>query len=140
METAYDLNFKILNEGAEKHFFKYPLEPITCDKSKLKNQSGVYAIYVSNALTYIGSASDLSLRLNQHLKKVSEATKLQVSEVQCNYICFGNESEGHLSLEKFLIKKHNPIWNKTGFGRRPGNDTRQNKKLSDWDVKYGRNI
>jgi hypothetical protein len=100
-----------------------PLDDPTVNK--LNDDSGVYQLYRSDTLVYIGKADrSLPERLGQHLRKISGRQNISLSEMAftCLYVA---EDLSAVAPETLLIKRHQDTgeaqWNKNGFGNKdPG--------------------
>jgi Eco29kI restriction endonuclease len=91
----------------------------------LKADSGVYQLYRSGSLVYVGKADgSLPERLGQHLRKISGRQNISLSEMTftCLYVA---EDLSAVAPETLLIKRYQGegtvLWNTNGFGGRdPG--------------------
>ena len=94
----------------------------------------VYALHYNKELVYLGSSKN-GTRLREHRKKLMAAANIDCSLVQAQLlVCerFGIA----LMVEESLIDTYKPLWNDTGFGRRPGDDMREGGP-NIWGAKYG---
>lgn len=71
------------------------------------NCSGIYFLFDGNELVYIGKGWNCLLRIAEHTRKDSDK-----KFTSWNYISINDINE-YNRIEKELIKKHNPKYNKT---------------------------
>lgn len=85
------------------------------DLDELPNKTGVYAFYnEKNEIIYIGKSLRIKSRVEQHLKqaKTNKAIEMRPQIARIKYLLTGSELVA-LLLESKLIKKHQPIYNKS---------------------------
>lgn len=70
--------------------------------------SGVYRFFTGKDIIYIGSAINLKSRVNFTHQKLLRIIKDKVPNVMVSYIL----TEYYFSMERFLINKHKPFYNK----------------------------
>lgn len=98
--------------------------------------SGVYTVYHRGRLVYVGSTLNLRVRLGQHAKSVTQAKRIDTSDIRFR---FADCSDGSAvkCIEDRLIRYYGPVWNGLGFGRRPGKSA-DRLRHSRWDLEYDR--
>lgn len=106
--------------------------------------SGIYALYLRDALVYIGKASKgttkskrtLRGRLSEHVSKISGRRNISLDDMQCRYLTFS--SEWWVFAAEFALMTHyRPIWNESGFGSKvPGAGRPGTHRVSRWNEEY----
>ena len=80
---------------------------LIASKSLEGNCSGIYFLFDTNELVYIGKGWNCLLRIAEHTRKESDK-----KFTSWNYIRIDDKNE-YNRIEKELIKKHKPKYNKT---------------------------
>jgi hypothetical protein len=87
--------------------------------SEIPLSRGVYQLYLSNDLVYVGKASKLRARLTKHLRKIQGRSGLDLADVsfKClwmspNWITLAPESQ----LIALYKAQETAVWNGNGFG------------------------
>lgn len=114
--------------------------------SGLEGRPGVYQLYLSGDLVYVGKASrDLPRRLRKHLRKLSGRTNISLDDV--GFICLYVDEDLEASApEKMLIARYRSAgdvpWNTNGFGNNdPGKQRdRSLVKTNHFDALYPINL
>ncbi|MCU1641084.1 MAG: restriction endonuclease [Nocardia sp.] len=109
---------------------------------QIEDRPGVYQLYLSGALVYVGKASrGLPSRLANHLKKLSGRTNLNIHDI--GYVClYVDEDLEAAAPEKLLITKYRSNgeapWNTMGFGNKdPGRNRDETLvKANHFDARY----
>jgi hypothetical protein len=97
---------------------------------------GVYLVYQTNVLVYIGSTKNTNHRLHEHTESVTDALLIDETEILFRYaIC--DDLCARKCIEDRLIIWYAPLWNGLGFGRRPGQSA-DRQVPSKWDIMYQR--
>lgn len=80
----------------------------------ITQQSAVYGIYIGNYIVYIGTTNQLRCRIQQHFRSRCnpELKKALLSNLFNFSICVYVD-ERDFKLERQLIKKYRPIYNKS---------------------------
>ena len=90
--------------------------------------SGIYALYLRDALVYIGKVSrettkskrTLRTRLNEHVGNLSGRSNVSLADMTCRYLTFVSEW-WVFAAEFALITHYKPEWNGSGIGSKiPG--------------------
>ncbi|MCE5365117.1 Eco29kI family restriction endonuclease [Pseudomonas anguilliseptica] len=79
----------------------------------------------------------LRLRLNKHLRSISEARNLRESDFLCRFMILqGRATDMIGAMESYLIRQYNPLWNSyiDGFGINAPGAGRYNQSPSEWDT------
>lgn len=100
-------------EGISRNLFKDHKEIIT---ELIGDSSGIYALYDENELYYVGRASDLKRRVNQHLKDRHDAQWTHFSLFLIKKVDYIGD------LESLLIRIAEPVGNRA---KPKGRDSRQ---------------
>lgn len=80
---------------------------------------------------------DLSRRLREHARSISQTANLQIEDFWCRFMILGGvESDLIGAVEAALIRKYRPLWNTIvdGFGNHDPGAGRYNQARSEWDV------
>ena len=119
-----------------------PLLPL--EKSVGQKSSGIYALYFSGHLVYVGKASrgttrsgrTLRARLNEHVAKISGRPSIGPDDMRCRYLTF--DSEWWVFAAEFALISHfRPEWNDSGFGSKiPGKGRPGTDRVSLWDQQF----
>lgn len=116
-----------------------PAKPLA--KGVGPNSSGIYALYYTGELVYIGKVSKgtttsrrtLSSRLNEHVKKIGSRENISLDNMTCRYLTFLSEW-WVFAAEFALITHYQPTWNASGFGSKtPGRGRPGTDRVSRWD-------
>ena len=101
---------------------------LTLVRDVASKRSGIYALYFSKQLVYIGKASKgttksertLRARLNEHVGKLANRENLSLDDMTCKFLTI--ESEWFVWAAEFaLINVFSPEWNGSGYGSKtPG--------------------
>lgn len=79
-------------------------------------KAGIYEIRHNDVLVYIGESNDLNNRIRQHKKdKISDLDLLiydSPQDYEINILYYINDKRKRKSVEKRLIKKYKPKYNK----------------------------
>ncbi|MCG7499167.1 Eco29kI family restriction endonuclease [Vibrio sp. Of7-15] len=104
----------------------------------------MYPIYVGKAVptgsrqgltTKVGS--QLKNRLAKHRNSITQAENLDENDFLCRFIILqGNATEMISTIESYLIREYNPLWNSyiDGFGINAPGKGRYNQQPSEWDT------
>lgn len=107
-------------------------------------ESGIYALYLKDALVYVGKASKgtttskrtLRARLSEHAGKLSGRGNISLTDMKCRYLTFSSEW-WVFAAEFALITHYTPEWNASGFGSKtPGKGRPGTDRVSRWNEKY----
>ena len=114
------------------------------EKSIGPQSSGIYALYFSGRLVYVGKASKgttksgrtLRARLNEHVAKISGRPSIGPDDMRCRYLTF--DSEWWVFAAEFALIAHfRPEWNDSGFGSKiPGKGRPGTDRVSLWDQQF----
>ncbi len=125
---------------AVAQFEASPIHPLTAHGAPAS--VGIYALYenVKEPPVYIGVAAGVKLRarLSRHERKISGATKIDVTSIWCRYLVIDEEGEEWIAsaAEAHLIKHYEPKWNKSGFGSNVPGAGRPGIHAVQWDEWY----
>lgn len=107
-------------------------------------ESGIYALYLKDALVYVGKASKgtttsqrtLRARLSEHAGKLSGRENISLTDMTCRYLTFSSEW-WVFAAEFALITHYTPKWNASGFGSKtPGKGRPGTDRVSRWNETY----
>lgn len=139
----FDLDRGIRSQVVEK-LEASPL--LKLDKGVGPAEIGIYALYLSDHLVYVGKASKgitkskrtLRDRFGEHVSKISGRRNISLKNMKCRYLTF--ESEWWVFAAEFAFVTHyQPEWNASGFGSKvPGVGRPGTKRVSRWDAKFPR--
>jgi hypothetical protein len=134
---------KALTDQLREHLRELTPEPLTADAlGRLDRRPGVYQLYKSGHLVYIGSASKaLPGRLGKHLRKLRGRRNVSIEEIAftCLYV---DEDLTVLAPEDRLIKvfqeEGTAPWNFNGFGNNDPGRRRDDSRVEDghFDAQY----
>ena len=100
---------------------------------KIQPEQGVYVLYKDNVLVYVGKASNLRARLDEHRRKILGRRRIEISQVlfcamyvHPNWTALAPET----SLIRHYQRKGLCEWNGNGFGP---HDPGRNRELTDKD-------
>lgn len=137
----FDLDLGIRSQVVEK-LERSPRLPLT--RTTGPRESGVYALYLSDRLVYIGKASKdttkskrtLRSRLSEHVSKIEGRRNISLEVLSCCFLTF--DSEWWVFAAEFaLITHYVPEWNASGFGSKtPGAGRPGTDRVSKWDDKF----
>jgi len=126
--------------------------------------AGVYALYLCNPVgthyagiiqpeypIYIGKAvpkgsrqgkssvegKPLFDRLRKHASSIRQVSNLNLAEIKCRFMIFGEGTTDMIvSAESYIIKHFNPLWNShiDGFGINAPGKGRYDQQPSEWDT------
>ncbi|WP_321968365.1 Eco29kI family restriction endonuclease [Burkholderia cepacia] len=109
----------------------------------LDTSQGIYQLYYSGVLVYVGKAENLRARLREHRLKLSGRQKINVDDIsfKCLYV---HENWTTLAPETSMIRHHKAKsvglceWNGNGFGPHdPGRNREVTNKAPDgFDMRY----
>jgi predicted GIY-YIG superfamily endonuclease len=85
-----------------------PEHPLSAPEAR--SQPGVYVLFRSGLVVYIGQARNLRRRLGEHLNKVENRQGITVEEVTCRFLTLEKMWEV-ARAEEALIQRYNPEWN-----------------------------
>jgi hypothetical protein len=101
-------------------------------------ETGIYGLYVSGRLVYIGKAtgkSHLRKRFLEHKNKIEGRKNISLSQMQCRFLVIAEEWVHY--AEHHLIGHYEPEWNGSGFGSHvPGAGRPGVAGPPTWDQKY----
>lgn len=113
----------------------------TCYKNRLP---AMHPIYVGKAVPsgsrqgkHIKIGSALRKRLQKHLSSIRQAENLESSEFLCRFMILqGQAAEMISTIESYLIRQYNPLWNShiDGFGINAPGAGRYKQLPSEWDT------
>lgn len=116
---------------------------INLERQAAPRESGIYALYQSGTLVYVGKASKgttksqrtLRARLNEHVGKIEKRPGLALEDMTFRYLTF--DSEWWVFAAEFaLIGHYDPAWNGSGFGSKAPGDGRPGIHVSQFDALY----
>lgn len=117
-----------------------PLDP--AHFLQLPTAQGVYTLWYSSVLVYVGKTNDLQKRLREHYEKISGRMNINVSDMEFSALLV-HPNWTALAPETALIKHYKKAvvgceWNGNGFGPHdPGRDRETTNKPPDgFDTKY----
>ena len=137
----FDLDKGIRTQVVEK-LEESPALPL--EKGVGPMSSGIYALYLNDALVYVGKASKgltksgrtLRARLNEHVGKIGKRRNIKLADMTCRYLTFSSEW-WVFAAEFAVIVHYRPEWNESGFGSKtPGKGRPGTERVSRWDEKY----
>ena len=113
----------------------------TCYQDSLP---AMHPIYVGKAVPSgsrkgknIKNGSALRGRLQKHLRSLKQADNLENDEFLCRFMILqGQATEMISTIESYLIRQYNPLWNSyiDGFGINPPGTGRSQQSPSEWDT------
>lgn len=140
----FDLDRGIRSQVVEK-LESSPLLPL--ERGIGPQESGIYTLYFSGNLVYVGKASrgttkskrTLRARLSEHVTKINGRQNISLSQMQCRYLTF--ESEWWVFAAEFTLMVHyKPEWNESGFGSKtPGVGRPGTNRVSRWNELFPKN-
>jgi hypothetical protein len=133
--SAASASFEALCAAEEVRLFASISTSI--EKSKdLEKGPGVYAIHYQDQCVYLGKAKCLRQRLSKHRRTIDDASRIEARDVTIQVLpsCFSLAT----GFEVFLIERHKPTWNASGFGSNAHGKGRSSQKQSCWNDLYGR--
>lgn len=107
-------------------------------------ESGIYALYYTDRLVYIGKATKeftkskrtLRARLNEHVAKIAGRKNIRLSDMRCQYLIFKSEW-WVFAAEIALMTTYAPEWNYSGFGSKvPGRGRPGTERVSRWNEQF----
>ena len=143
----YLLNNLPAFEGAGVYALFLKTTDGTCYEGHLPS---MHPIYVGKAVPSgsrqgkkTGAGTALKSRLRKHLKNISVAENLDADTFLCRFMILqGQATDMISSMELYLIRQYNPLWNSyiDGFGNNAPGTGRTNQSPSEWDTLHpGRN-
>lgn len=146
MHEIYNFNF--LETVSEQLFARLqtiaatPLTPSalnTLATFQTANHSiqGVYVLYKGAVAIYIGKASNMRVRLNKHMKKISGRENITPGEISYKCLLL-DKSMSTAANETILIRMFHPegAWNNAGFGPNDPGKQRDTTTPSDFDSNF----
>ena len=163
IELYNPLTYQNLMVGLATYFQGIQTGPMgdALAQTPVVNGPGVYAIYYRGNLDFYQPISDgrepiyvgkavppgarkgrtpntgaaaLHARLREHAKSIDEADNLSIEEFQ--FRCLPVEPVWITLAERFLIDRHQPVWNLSvdGFGKHDSGTARRGGERSWWDT------
>jgi predicted GIY-YIG superfamily endonuclease len=135
-QTGVEPLFAVLNGVLDRQLMASAMTPLSAPLAT--REAGIYAIYQSGELVYIGSTTRLRERLAKHRQTICEASQLDIGDSTFKFVVCSRMAA--LSAEQHMITYYKPAWNSTGFGNRRHGKGRRHQRRSAWDVRYGREV
>ena len=117
------------------------LEPLPLSSHHLqniKNKPGLYTLYLSGKVVYVGKADESAfIRLRKHLRQLTGRHSISPNDVSFTCLHFARTWDP-FKPEDYLIRRLNPDWNDKGFGPNDPGRRRDKTNLDDdhWHVQY----
>jgi len=113
----------------------------TCYKGCLPSMHPIYVGKAVPAGSRQGKATEvgavLKNRLQKHLRSIEQVDNLENEDFLCRFMIIkGQATEMISTMESYLIREYNPLWNSyiDGFGINAPGKGRYNQSPSEWDT------
>jgi hypothetical protein len=133
----FRFNFtKAVQAQFEQQLNSQPQRPLA--EPQAPNEPGVYLLYRSRKIVYVGSAvggRKLANRLREHARKIGGRQNISLDEMTCRFLPV-DEDWMAAAAEEMMIARYDPPWQGSGFGGHLPGRGRPGVRVSLWDEQF----